>query len=71
MARTISRTNDKALDAFIAAKAEIDWLLADLAARSADHFNASPDEINWGHVGTANHIRDRLQEIVSFAAGNG
>jgi hypothetical protein len=60
MARTIS-----------AAKTEIDRLLADLAALGADHFNASPDEINWGHVGTATHIRDRLQEIASFANGNG
>ena len=71
MARTISTTNDKALDAFITAKAEIDRLLADLAALSADHFHASPDEINWGNVGTAAHIRDRLQEIASFANGNG
>ena len=71
MARTTSTTNDKALDAFIAAKAEIDRLLADLAALSADHFHASPDEINWGHVGSATHIRDRLQEIASFATGNG
>lgn len=71
MARTISATNDKALEAFITAKAEIDRLLAGLAALSADHFHASPDEINWGHVGSATHIRDRLQEIASFAAGNG
>jgi hypothetical protein len=71
MARAISTTNDKALDAFIAAKAEIDRLLADLATLSADHFNASTVEINWGHVGSAAHIRDRLREIASFAAGNG
>jgi hypothetical protein len=71
MARTISTTNDKALEAFITAKVEIDRLLANLTALSADHFNASPDEINWGHVGSAAHIRDRLQEIASFAAGNG
>jgi hypothetical protein len=71
MARTIRTTNDKALEAFIAVKAEIDRLLANLAALSADHFHASPDEVNWGHVGTANHTRDRLQEIASFANGNG
>jgi hypothetical protein len=71
MARTISTTNDKALDAFMAAKAEIDRLLVDLATLSADHFHANPDGINWGHVGTTNHIRDRLREIASFANGNG
>ena len=44
--------NTKALDAFIAAKSEIDAMLERLAALSADHFETSPDEINWGHVGT-------------------
>jgi hypothetical protein len=71
MARTISTTNDNALEAFITAKAEIDRHFADLAALSADHFNASPDEINWGHVGTVSHIRERLREIASFANGTG
>jgi hypothetical protein len=71
MARTTGTANDKALAAFIAAKSEIDRLLAELAALSSDHFHASPDEINWGHVGTANHIRDRLKEIASFATGKG
>jgi hypothetical protein len=71
MARTTGTTNDKALAAFIAAKSEIDGLLAELTALSTDHFHANPDEINWGHVGTANHIRDRLREIASFATGKG
>jgi hypothetical protein len=71
MARTTSTTNDKTLAAFVAARSGIDRLLAELAALSADHFHANPEEVTWGHVGTANHIRDRLQEIASFAAGNG
>jgi hypothetical protein len=71
MAHTTGTTNDKALAAFIAARTEIDRLLADLAALSADHFHANPDEISWGHVGTANHIRERLQEVASFATGKG
>lgn len=71
MAQKTDAMNDKALAAFVAAKTEIDRLLADLAALSAEHFNASPDAVNWGHVGTANHIRDRLQEIASFANGKG
>lgn len=64
-------TNDKALEAFVAAKAEIDRHLADLTALSDEHFNTISDEITWGHVGTANHIRERLQEIASFATGEG
>jgi hypothetical protein len=47
--------NTKALEAFLAAKFEIDAMLARLAAFSTDHFQASPDEIHWGHVGTLNH----------------
>lgn len=71
MARRTAPTNEGALTAFVAAKTEIDRILAQLAALSADHFHASPDEINWGHVGTATHIRQRLREIESFATGKG
>jgi hypothetical protein len=71
MARKTAATNDKALDAFLAAKTGIDRLLAELVALSADHFHTSPDEIGWGHVGSANHIRERLQEITNFATGKG
>ena len=63
--------NTKALDAFIAAKTEIDAMLARLQALSDDHFETSPDEINWGHVGTLNHYRDRLREITDMAFKEG
>lgn len=57
------KTNDAALDAFIAAKTEIDDMIARLVAHSADHFGYSPEEVNWGHVGTLAHYRTRLREI--------
>ena len=63
--------NSKALDAFIAAKAEIDAMLERLAALSADHFETNPDEINWGHVGTLNHYRAKLREITDMAFNEG
>ena len=63
--------NSKAIDAFLAAKAEIDAMLERLDALSADHFETSPDEINWGHVGTLNHYRDRLREITNSAFKQG
>ena len=63
--------NSKPIDAFLAAKAEIDTMLERLAALSADHFETSPDEINWGHVGTLNHYRDRLREITDSAFKEG
>ncbi|NGQ93483.1 hypothetical protein G5V65_21660 [Rhodobacter sp. HX-7-19] len=63
--------NSKALDAFIAAKTEIDLMLQRLAALSADHFETSPDEIHWGHVGTLNHYRAKLREITDMAFKEG
>ena len=71
MTRRANTTNEKALDAFIAAKTEIDAMLARLAALSADHFETSPDEINWGHVGTLNHYRAKLREITDSAFKEG
>ena len=63
--------SNKALDAFIAAKAEIDAMLERLAALSADHFETHPDEIHWGHVGTLNHYRAKLREITDSAFKEG
>ncbi|WP_106753520.1 hypothetical protein [Pannonibacter carbonis] len=63
--------NAKALDAFIAAKIEIDAMLERLVALSADHFDTNPDEINWGHVGTLNHYRAKLREITDSAFREG
>ena len=64
-------TNEKALNAFIAAKTEIDAMLARLAALSADHFETCPDEIHWGHVGTLNQYRAKLREITDSAFKEG
>lgn len=66
-----AQDNTKAVDAFIAAKTEIDAMLARLAALSADHFETSPDEIHWGHVGTLNHYRAKLREITDMAFKEG
>lgn len=63
--------NTKALDAFMTAKFQIDAMLERLKALSADHFETHPDEINWGHVGTLNHYRDRLREISDAAFREG
>ena len=71
MNRRAIATNEKALDAFIAAKAEIDAMLERLAALSADHFETSPNEIHWGHVGTLDHYRAKLREITDSAFKEG
>ena len=63
--------NSTALDAFLAAKVEIDAMLERLTALSADHFDTHPDEIDWGDVGTLNHYRAKLREITDSAFGEG
>jgi hypothetical protein len=66
-----TRDNSAALDAFLAKKAEIDTMLARLQALSADHFETSPDEVNWGHVGTLGHYAEQLQRITDAAFKEG
>jgi hypothetical protein len=63
--------NTQALDAFLAAKVEIDTMLQRLTALSADHFDAHPDEIDWGHVGTLNHHAGLLRQITDSAFKEG
>ena len=62
---------EQALDAFMARKAEIDAMLARLTALSADHFETSPDEIDWGHVGTLGHYASLLRQITDMAFNEG
>ncbi len=69
--RRAAATNDKALNAFLAAKFEIDAMLARLAALSDDHFETDPDAINWGHVGTLNHYASLLRRITDSAFSEG
>ena len=66
-----TRTNDKALSAFMTRKAEIDTMLARLQALSDEHFEASPDEIHWGHVGDLADISKNLREICDRAFQEG
>jgi len=63
--------NAQAVDAFLAAKAEIDAMLKRLTDFSADHFGASPDEVNWGHVGTLRYYCDQLRTITDAAFKEG
>ncbi len=65
------RNQQAALAAFVCRKAEIDTMLARLAALSDDHFNASPDEVNWGHVGTLEHYASLLRQITDSAFKEG
>ena len=66
-----TRNKPQAIDAFIAAKAEIDAMLDRLKNLSDDHFGYAPDDINWGHVGTLAHYAELLNRITDAAFKEG
>ncbi|UWQ90418.1 hypothetical protein K3727_16810 [Rhodobacteraceae bacterium M382] len=66
-----AKNNSKALAAFMVRKAEIDTMLARLQGLSDEHFNASPDAINWGDVGTLDHYAGLLRRITDSAFHEG
>ena len=66
-----AKSNDDALAAFVARKAEIDAMLTRLQTLSDDHFGVSPDEVNWGHVGTLGHYAELLKRITDMAFNEG
>jgi hypothetical protein len=69
MSRT--RNNSEAAAAFIARKGEIDAMLDRLEGLSADHFNADPDNLTWGDVGTLSHYAELLKRITDSAFHEG
>ena len=63
--------NAKAFDAFMTTKFQIDAMLERLQALSDDHFNADPDAIHCGDVGTLNHHASLLRQITDSAFKEG
>jgi hypothetical protein len=63
--------NHTALDAFIARRAEINAMLDRLKALSDEHFGNSPDDINWGHVGSLAGYAELLKRITDAAFKEG
>jgi hypothetical protein len=71
MQSQISKSKEEALAAFVSKKAEIDTMLTRLQALSDDHFNYSPDEIDWGHVGTLGYYAELLKRVTDSAFNEG
>ena len=65
------RSKESAIDAFVRRKAEIDGALERLATLSADHFDISPEDVNWGHVGTLADYAEGLKRITDQAFSEG
>jgi hypothetical protein len=65
------RDNSKAVAAFMAKRAEIDAMLVRLMDLSADHFDVSPDTLQWGHVDSLEHYAELLKRITDAAFQEG
>ncbi len=59
--------NDKALNAFLAPKIEIDAMLDRLKALSDDDFDSDADGIDWGDVDTLNHYASLSRQITDIS----
>jgi hypothetical protein len=71
MQSQIAKSKEEALAAFVSKKAEIDAMLTRLQALSDDHFNYSPDQIDWGHVGTLGYYAELLKRVTDSAFQEG
>jgi hypothetical protein len=71
MQNQIAKSKEQPLAAFVSKKAEIDAMLTRLQALSDDHFNYSPDDIDWGHVGTLGYYAELLKRVTDSAFKEG
>jgi hypothetical protein len=67
----IAKSKEQALAAFVSKKAEIDAMLTRIQSLSDDHFNYSPEEINWDHVGTLGYYAELLKRVTDSAFREG
>ena len=67
----IAKSKEEALAAFVSRKAEIDEMLTRLQALSDDHFNYSPAQVDWGHVGTLGYYAELLKRVTDSAFNEG
>ena len=69
--KTKTSSSQDALAAVVQKKAEIDAMLSRLQALNDDHFNYSPDEIRWDHVGTLGYYAELLKRVTDSAFHEG
>ena len=69
--RRATAPNDKALESFLAAKRQIDHMLARIQTLSDNHFDTDPDVVHWGDVGTLNNYSSLLRQITDIAFSEG
>jgi len=69
--KSIAVSKEQALSTFMGQIGEINELLAELQDFADDHLGYSPEDVTWGHVGTANYFLERLNELADFAFKRG
>ena len=58
-------TTKEPMDVFISKIEEARSALSEIEEALDDHLGFAPEEINWGHVGDARWITERLGEIMT------
>lgn len=69
--RRAATDDTKALGAILAAKRQIDHMMARIQTLGDDHFDTDPDAIHWGDIGTLNHYSSLLRQITDSAFSEG
>ena len=67
----MAHCNDAAVQQLISLRAECMRLLQGITEHVDSHFDVVPDEVNYGHVGDASHIKTQLQDIYDRIHGEG
>ena len=62
---------EKALTAFIGVIGEATERIDELKEYLDNHCETSPESVNWGHVGNAQHILKTLTELTDWAFKRG
>lgn len=57
------------LDEFVKRLAKAESQVDYLKELIDDHLGYHPDDIRWDHVGSAEHLVDELEDIISFIKG--
>lgn len=60
------KDNEKATTDFIRAVQENNELLLSIMDHMKNHMNVNPEDVNYAHVGSANHITGELKNIKEF-----
>ena len=69
--KTKTRSNEDALAAFVQQEGRDRRDAQPPAGLSDDHFNYSPDEISWDHVGTLGYYAEMLKRVTDSAFHEG